>query len=373
MNVLVYSGPEALQPSVSRTITALRLVLYPHYTTQTITLQSLTSQPWSKSCTLLVFPACRDHLSLPSAVIANIKTYVEDGGALLCLRAGAKYGGSLFETGDYSLRFQHSRTGASIYCSFLPGGDDTSRRIAITTEDGTVVSGIVESGAADFETINDSRVARILARNAEDNRVVAAELDVGAGKIALWGAQLEVPIVTEDGAAEARLAEERRRELFTKTLLSLGLELPPPSTSQPPYPLPQFLVSIPSKPDIVGRILQSLELTPPATLKDANDSFVFHDALEGDSLLLQARSSSGQDNTRHIVVYGNGSLPPTTLTPLFNVQQYFVDLAAAREKAGSTTAEPWAVGEAFLYSEAVTSTQTLLDRLVNLCCIYALY
>ena len=362
MNVLVYSGPESLQPSVSRTITALRLALYPHYTVQTVALQSLTSHPWAKSCALLVFPACREHLSLPSAAATSVKTYVENGGALLGLRAGARYGGSLLGGGNYSLRFQHPTTGASIYCSFVPGEDETSKRISITSEDGVVAPGIVENGTVEFECVDGSGFARILARRTEDNRVAAAILEAGLGKIGLLGVQLEVPVPTEDGSVETRLAEERRRDFFVKVLLSLGLQRPELPTTQPPYPLPQFLVSIPSKPNIVSRILQSLELEPPATLQDSSDTFAFHDALEGDSLLSQARSSSVEDRTRRIVVYGNGSLPPTSLTPLFNVHQYFEDLITARGKPGPLLADPWAIGDALLYSEAVTSTQSLLDK-----------
>ena len=38
------------------------------------------------------------------------------------------------------------------------------------------------------------------------------------------------------------------------------------------------------------------------------------------------------------------------------------DLKAARDKAGLTSSEPWGIGEALFYGEAVTSTQTLLDK-----------
>ena len=362
MNVLVYTGPESLQTSVSRTITALRFALYPHYTVQPITLQSFVSQPWSTSCALLVFPACRDHLEFSNTVVAAIRTYVEKGGALLGLRAGVKYGGFFLGQGEYSLRFQHAQTGSSIYCDFPSGTDENLKRISIVGEDGTSVAGIAEGADVNFEGVDVNGIARVLARRAEDNRVIAAELAVGGGKIALWGVQLEVPVVVEDGSPETRLAEEQRRALFGKTLQSLGLQLPSTSPDQPPYPLPQFLVSAPSKPDIVTRVLQSLELKPPATLQDKNDTFGFHVASEGESLLVHARASSGEDTTRHIVVYENGTLPPTSLTPHFNVQQYFEDLEAAHQKAGRVVGDPWAVGEAFLYGEAVTSTQTLMDK-----------
>lgn len=363
MNVLVYSGPETLQPSVSRTITALRSALYPQYTVQPVTLQSLTSHPWTASCALLVFPALREQLSLSSAVAASVRSYVEKGGALLGLRAGAKYGGSLFGSGEYSLRFQHAKTGASIYCNFAPGGEEGTQQVSVVTDEGITVPGIVETSTATFESVEGPDVAQVLARQAEDNSIVAAQFPVGAGHVALWSVHIEAPIVVDgEASAELREAEEQRRKVLGKTLASLGLQLPSPSGSEPAHPLPQFLVCSLSRPDIVSRIVDSLALKPPATFQDANDTFAFHDATEAEVLLQQSRSSTNPDNTRHVIIYSGGSLPPTTFTPLFNVQQYFEDLSAARSKAGRTAAEPWGVGEALFYGEAVTSTQTLLDK-----------
>ncbi|EKM56709.1 uncharacterized protein PHACADRAFT_253991 [Phanerochaete carnosa HHB-10118-sp] len=361
MNVLVYTGPETLQGSVSLSITSLRSALYPNYTVQPVTLQSLTSHPWAASCALLVFPACRDHLALPSAVQASIRSYVENGGAFLGLRTAAKCGGMLLGSGDYTLRFQ-SKAGPTVYCSFVTGDEDQARKLGIVVEHGTTVSSVLAGAVAEFEGIESCHSARVVARNAEDHAVVAAEVEVGTGKIALWGVQLEVPIVAEDGASEVRVAEERRRDVLNKTLASLGLQLPMPPGSQPTHSLPQFLVASPSRPDVVARILESLAVKPPATLKDTNDTFAFHDAAEAETLLQQYRTAVPPDETRHVIAFENGALPPTVFTPLFNVQQFFEDLKTARGKAHLATSEPWGIGEALFYGEVVTSTQTLLDK-----------
>lgn len=364
MNVLVYTGPETLQSSVSRTITSLRSALYPNYTVQPVTLQSLTSHPWTASCALLVFPACRDHLSLSSTAQASIRSYVENGGAFLGLRAGAKCGGTLLGSGDYSLRFQ-SRAGPTVYCSFLPGGDEQTHKISIVAEDGTAVNSVLASGVAGFEAVESSRAARIMARDAENNTVVAVQFEVGAGKLALWGLQLEVTIVAEDSASEVRVAEERRRDVLNKTLASLGLQLPTPLGSEPTHPLPQLLVAAPSRPDVVTRVLGSLNVKLPATYKDTSDTFAFHDASEAETLLQQYRVTAPPDNTRHVIVYENGVLPSTAFTPLFNVQQFFEDLKITRARAQQATSELWGVGEALFYGEVVTSTQTLLDKYIS--------
>lgn len=363
MNVLVYSGPETLQTSVSRTITALRSALYPHYTVQPVSLQSLTSQPWTTLCALLVIPACREHLSFSSAVSTSIRSYVENGGALLGLRAGCKIGGSLFSGGDYTLRFQ-SKTGPSIYCAFVSGQEDLGRKIAILAEDGETISGVVESGPVTFEGVDGNPAAKILARNAADETIVATQLNAGNGKLVLWGSNIEVPITGEDGASssELRIAEERRRKILGRTLKFLGLELPTVSETAPSHPLPQFLVSLPSKPDIVPSIVTSLSAQPGSIFKDSNDTFAFHSSSEAETLLQEARLAANRDDTRHVVIYENGALPPTALTPLFNVQQYFEDLAAARSTETVSMVDQWGIGEAFIYGEAVTSTQTLLDK-----------
>ncbi|GJE86299.1 biotin holocarboxylase synthetase-like protein [Phanerochaete sordida] len=359
MNVLVYTGPETLPSSVSRSLTALRSALYPNYTVQPVTSQSLATAPWTASCALLVVPACRDPLALTPAVQASVRAFVEGGGAFLGLRAAATCATGIVAPGDYAVRF-HSRAGPTVYCTFIPGEEQT-KTADLVAEDGTTLRGVAAGAAPDFEGIERCQSARVVARDAE-GAVAAVEVEVGSGKVALWGVQLEVPIVAEDGASAVREAEEQRRAVLNRALASLGLQLPTLSDSQPTHPLPQFLVGAPSRPEVVPSILQSLELRPPATLKDANDTFAFHDATDAETLLQQSRAAPPADETRHVVAYENGALPPTVFTPLFNVQQFFEDLKVAREKAGLQTSQPWGVGEALFYGEAVTSTQTMLDK-----------
>ena len=83
MNVLVYSGPEIIQTSLNHSLTTLRAILLPHYTIQSVTPHILTTQPWQKSCALLVLPQTRGGFaSVPSK---HIKNFVEGGGSCLLL------------------------------------------------------------------------------------------------------------------------------------------------------------------------------------------------------------------------------------------------------------------------------------------------
>jgi biotin--protein ligase len=68
----------------------------------------------------------------------------------------------------------------------------------------------------------------------------------------------------------------------------------------------------------------------------------------------------------HIILYRNGALPPTTYThPHFNISLFFQHLSSLHPSASpssSTNTENWPLGSALLFSPAVTSTQTLLDK-----------
>ncbi|THH02031.1 hypothetical protein EW026_g756 [Hermanssonia centrifuga] len=322
MNVLVYSGPEVLQSSLSRSIAVLRSTL----------------------------------------------SYVENGGAFLGLRAGATVGTSLFnviDPSDYSLRFQDQKSGNTVYCKFFPGGEDSCRSVNIEAVQGGATASLLESGAVEFDGIETAQNAQVIARIMEDRKVVAASLQTSSGRVAFWGVHFETAVTTENtslSADDCKIAEEKRQEVVRDTLRKLGLTLPSLNESGPSYALPQLLTSAPSRPEIVVQILNALNVQPPASFKDVNDTFNFHVASEAEELMQQCRFQQ-TDNLRHIVAFTDGSMPSRGLTPLFDIGQYYSDLADATSRAGCPmTSSSWGAGEAFMYGEVVTSTQTLLDK-----------
>lgn len=369
MNVLVYSGPEVLQSSVSRALSSLRSALYPNYTVQAITLQSLASAPWSTSCALLVFPAFRHHLSLPANAVTSVKSFVENGGAFLGMRAGLSLGGTLFGNAgarDCSLRFQDPATGRSVYCTFAYGEDRDLRVVALKPYNQAVHAQLLQSQAVQFEGFDNAKHAHVLARYASEDEIAAASTTIGTGRLALWGPHIEAAI-TEDSsqlaAGDARIAEERRQSVLCDTLQILGLRLPSALRSGPTHPLPQLLIAAPSQTSIVSHILKVLSVDLPGQFKGENDVFEFHDASEAQIILQHSRQAAKADGVSHVVVYKDGSLPSAELTPLFSIKQYYDDLSAARSKAGnSIVSGSWGCGEVLFYGEAVTSTQTLLDK-----------
>jgi biotin--protein ligase len=107
-------------------------------------------------------------------------------------------------------------------------------------------------------------------------------------------------------------------------------------------------------------------------IKDREDTFHFHrvETLEhGARLVAEARESAdtassatmATDAPRLIVILPPDVLPTGELTPRFDAEKYFSVLAEARGDQTSD-AETWGVGEALFYGEAVTSTQTMLER-----------
>ncbi|KAJ3549407.1 hypothetical protein NM688_g5181 [Phlebia brevispora] len=368
MNVLVYSGPEVLQSSLSRSLSSLRSVLYPHYTIQAVTLQSLLLRPWTTSCALLVFPACREQLVLPSSVASAIKSFVEGGGSFLGLRAAARIGGALssVDPADYSFRFQDRASGSNIYLDLPPGGEDQSRRTSIKSPDGVIVDGVLETTTFSFGGLDQTKnTYAILGRRADSDEVVAASFRADAGNVAAWTVHVEAPVHPQIGPN----SEEQRKDLLRNTLRALGLKLPTPDEEGPSHPLPQLLTAAPTRPDAVDKILNSLGVRPPTMFEDSHDIFMFHAAPEGEDRVASSRiqTTSPDDDTRHIIAYRNGALPSKELTPLFDLASYFSTLVTSRSDAGlDPTSEGHGFGEVLLYGEVVTSTQTLLDKNLRL-------
>src|SRR5579863_7289850 len=103
MNVLIYATSAS-----HRLSDALRSVLSPFYTVQSITPVSLATQPWTASCALLVLPPPDNPpvpLSLPKPAHEAIQGYVTAGGRILAIGLGVSFlphrpGGDRFDLWD---------------------------------------------------------------------------------------------------------------------------------------------------------------------------------------------------------------------------------------------------------------------------------
>ncbi|KAF8208185.1 biotin-protein ligase [Mycena galopus ATCC 62051] len=396
MNVLVYSGPEVIQTSLDHTLSTLRHILLPFYSVQPISQPALVSQPWQASCALLVFPGCRD-IVLSKASPA-IEGYVQSGGVFLALGTGSHYSSRGLDSGilnvastsiskDMLLRFSDRESGSYIYPSFHAGGsDDTPRPVAIQPMDGERIDVMFQNGDTEVVGVEDGkRNVRVLARyldNGAEGPVAGVLCMVGAGKIILWAPSPEYPLTEEPASsismaaslspAAVDLAEHRRFSLMKNTLLLLGLQIPEDADAIC-RPLPQFLASHFMKPHIVSLIANSIAAPKPGTeldaFEDANDKFRFHVLSDSASLIQEARRAATTRTDpstwqpKHIVLCPDGQLPAHEQTPMFDIGLFFSAVSSARKKEEvSDVTEPWGIGDALLYGEAVTSTQTMLDK-----------
>jgi biotin--protein ligase len=120
----------------------------------------------------------------------------------------------------------------------------------------------------------------------------------------------------------------------------------------------------------MSRIIKALSESSPVleTFKDSNDIFQFHSVSESEDVLREtgslSKSCSERDPSawqpKYIIVYRDGELPSAQQTPLFDLDSYFNELLTASANNGDTS--PWAMGEAPIYGEVVTSTQTMLEK-----------
>ncbi|TFK53166.1 class II aaRS and biotin synthetase [Heliocybe sulcata] len=375
MNILVYSGPEVISASLAQSLTSLRTLLLPNYTVQAVTSQSLANHPWGAACALLVFPSC---LSAPSSpkVTEAVNNFVNAGGAYLGLSSGAKFAGRVTMP-DGQLRFDDKRTATSIYPTFRSNSEATTATLR-SRADGNTEWRVNQDGSSSFIDIPDSPHVSVLARYSNGGVAGISYLSPGGLKLAIWSPSLEYTLAeTPLSPDELRESEQLRLALLRDTLRSLGLHLP--EDRPPNCPLPQFLVAPPSRSDIVPHILSALQLevpsdgTAPAILSDANDTFHFHSYSNGVTALQQARVTSLETSQlmkeeewqpKHVVVCSTEQRPTSEHTPLFDVDRYFGSLHSARKQEGLDERErdSWGMGEALLYGEVVSSTQTMLDK-----------
>ncbi|KAJ7130280.1 biotin-ligase [Mycena epipterygia] len=397
MNVLVYSGPEVVQASLDHTLSTLRSLLVPSYSVQPIAQQALVSQPWQATCALLVFPGCRDIFLSKAAPV--IDGYVQSGGVFLALGTGSHYSSRGLDQGilnvvastsiskDMLLRFFDKDSGSYIYPSFHPSGsDNTPRSVAIQPTDGERIDIMFQSGTSEVVGVDGGRKnVRVLARYVDDGvegAVSGVLYTVGHGKIILWASSPEYPLTEEPASSISMasslsptaidLAEHRRLSLMKRTLCLLGLQIPEETTTIC-RPLPQFLASHFIKLHIVSLITDAIAAPLPGTqlsvFEDTNDKFRFHLLPQSGPLIRDTRQAAttltdpSTWQPKHIIVCPEGHLPDHEQTPLFDIGLFFSALSAARKKEGvAEDVEPWGIGDALLYGEAVTSTQTMLDK-----------
>jgi biotin---protein ligase len=393
MNVLVYSGPGISQNSLSYTISTLKQLLQPNYVVQSVSPKILVTEPWSPSCALLVFPGGRDlpYLSyLTGPAMATIAKYVRSGGSYLGFCAGAYFASGRVEweigtpievQGDRPLKFFPGPSHGCAYPGFQYESERGARSVSIALPEGTHQHGLYYNGGGHFvmpESIPGITALAYYDDNDKPGMVAGVACEVEKGKAALWHVHLEFPsncnLALEAAARSSKVlsseallkSESDRQSLLRDTLEFLGLDIGGKDNSdvpQPPSkPLPQLLCGTQPQVDAIARALHQLRDEKLSLIEDANDTFQLHEATTN-SALSQISQDEKTVDIRHIVVF-NDAIPSGLLTPHFSIEAYFGNLANAQRKYPTSPSPPLQspIGSVLLYGEAVTSTQTLLQR-----------
>ncbi|KAF9224756.1 class II aaRS and biotin synthetase [Gyrodon lividus] len=237
------------------------------------------------------------------------------------------------------------------------------------------------------------------------SRLSSATLDLVAGETHVFGCYTDdkalAGVLTESGlVALWSCTPPLTEQLLVPTLSALGLRFDFPASPEGKRSglsvLPQLLLAHPEKWEIQQCIVRALfpeqdlettfspfsvkggghETRPTTSLvfPDEQDTFSFHlirkvpadDPSSGHPLFCFMTSQTSQNNekVKDIILPAQ---PLTTeqearYTPLFSPSTFFTALDEFRVAGHSDNYIPWGMGDALLYGQVVTSTQTMLDQ-----------
>ena len=392
LNVLLYSGSGVSATSRDHALKSLRAFLATSYDVQLVSPKSLREEPWTDSCALLVMPGGRDlpyQHDLGGKANARIRDWVKRGGKYLGFCAGAYYasrsvefeaGTSLEVVGERELDFFPGICRGTVFPGFAYDTEAGAREVVLELERTAWRNSWSQSpdkvavwynGGGAFILDRPLADVEVLARYSDlpDGPIAGVRCVVGQGLAVLWAVHPEHPTLLERSTPDEYATKEvSRQSLLRSTLAMLNLDVsdvPAP----PPRLLPLFLTS--DKRENLASTLSSLSsIKTGATqssieIKDRHDRFVLHNFDQTSIVWSQARSTPGTSDAEELqlapkdVIVCTEGVPARNLTPLFDVAAYFRKLRTTRNP-------PTPFGDILLYGEIVTSTQTMLDKLVTL-------
>ncbi|KAG2134085.1 class II aaRS and biotin synthetase [Suillus clintonianus] len=369
MNVLVYPSTHPATPSLLQILTS---ILTPHYLPQSLAPSQLSVQeyPWHTSCALLI-------LLSPPTDHPPVRKYLESGGRILAFGVSVRKG-SLFGLHDSNHDFGSLSAGLGLGMvkdtTILRVADgNASLYISFSTATGTSADVSI-----DTTTVSVSRLPSDL--DPSDAHILGRYVDAPAGVlsqsglVAMWNCIPPLPDV-----------------LLSRSMSALGLRFSAQRADPDlqPHILPQLLLARPDSWDVQHRVVEALldHLRPgsahrdnesqrklePFAFEDANDDFHFHfpsfppaDRTDHPILELIPQNSLSNPKVKHVLV------PPKPLTsedekiytPQFSSSAFFraIDEFRSRTENFDQSPDSWRIGDAFMYGEVVSSTQTMFDK-----------
>ncbi|TIC30695.1 class II aaRS and biotin synthetase [Wallemia mellicola] len=376
MNVLIYDGPGTSPTSVRRLQQEMVTNLVDKYSIQLVSPEILANEPWEEHTRAIVIPGGRDlpYLQcLNGKATRKIKEYVNNGGKYFGVCAGAYFACRSIEfakndpqlaiIGDRPLKFVDGVAVGPTFDGFEYNSENGAHLVQLNYNDGSS-GGCYLNGGCSFNV--DPAKGEVLARYAHDGSIAAYHI----GDVVVTGLHPEFSIralpasmlvVNEDPKSVAKM-EQARINHFRKLLGALKLELSPIEESKPKGLLPLVLTS--SNAATLTTFVEDLtdkadisEEPKPFNNESGNDSIVLHSSggytlrAECDRIAHAHQDPDIDFNkiTKHIYVFDQANGIPTSK---FNIAAYLSELRSEY------------VGRLLLYGEAVTSTQTMLDKWV---------
>lgn len=406
MNVLIYNGNGTSLNAVNQTYTTLKAILGHAYDVMKVDASTLKSEPWEETCSLLVIPGGRDSpycQDLNGPDTNKIKNYVHGGGHYVGFCAGAYFASKNIEfekgkemevVGPRELGFYPGTSRGTMFPGFVYNSEKGAKAVSILHQQDSFKA--YYNGGGYFVRPQEYSQVKVVCTYqdpglCEDEDAVAAgvQCQVGKGSALLFGFHPEYDInlvdLTENDHKEQITRDltaslPKCREFLSQLLSDIGLKVKKEEQNVPDL-TPIYLATA------SGELLQTmtkklLDQTDESSIfNDSNDSFYISHIPEKEeqqesalvNKLEQLSLERETEDKSPIIkilypplVLDEGKLkvpqvPKKPLTPLFDLKAFFESLDERRKQewAGGSW---YRFGNAVLYSEVITSTQTVLDK-----------
>ncbi|CAO3698264.1 unnamed protein product [Rhizopus stolonifer] len=292
----------------------------------------------------------------------KIKSYVQGGGNYLGLCAGAYYasreiefelGTPLAIQGPRPLGFFPGLCRGTTYPGFVYNSEKGARSVSILA--GTKEIKTYYNGGGYF---TGAAADKVICVYQDNNQPAGVLCHVQKGRALLFGVHPEYDIrdvdLSENENAQTISKELAAslsdcRKLLSDSLAQLGLKV---GESDVPRLTPIYLSAV--KREVVDAIKTNMlkEADDQNILKDSNDQFLIQ---EEDNLEDSIKTLSVDKPLLKIICTDKAH------TPFFNAQKYYESLLQRRSQEWGGGGW-YHMGNAMLYSEVITSTQTVLDK-----------
>jgi biotin--protein ligase len=398
MNVLIYNGNGTSANAVKQTYTTLKAILGHAYDVMKVDATTLKDEPWQETCSLFVMPGGRDSPycdDLDGPANAKIRQFVQGGGRYLGFCAGAYYvskeiefekGSAIEVVGQRELAFFPGLSRGTMFPGFVYNSENGARSVSILLNKSQKSIKTYYNGGGYFVDANKYDSVKVICTYQdrglamETNAAAGVQCQVGKGSAVLFGVHPEYDINLVDLSENENKNEILKelstslplcRDFLSQSLSEMGLNTLKNANKVPDL-TPMYLSTVSG--DLLQVITQKLseKINDNSILTDSNDSFYIAPIKESCEIseMLQKLSLERESEDKSPVLKilfpsltkkDVPQVPERSLTPLFDLQLFFDSLLARRKQewgGGSW----YRVGNAILYSEVITSTQTVLDK-----------